>query len=320
MNATRGATNRIKLLGITEEDFRTALNLTPDHRIGASDVTDFEAQKADDLVAPNAAWEDVNFPVALREMSFAGQRAGAGPIPGRRALVRTDTDEVLNVVSDKYKLVPHQDVLLPVAQALQEMGLAVESEQADVSQNGAYIMYTWILADNPVDVAKGDRVHWAITLRNSYNYEAPLEFSFGAYRLICSNGLRIPAEQGESISGGKHRQGLDVEHALFELRNFLAMRADTLKRWKDWDSQKITAENFDTVLDGFKELSKAARAEIALRFATNGKRLTLWTAYNAMTWYITHQVSTTADRDALVRHTLHTRALRAMGAAERLAA
>lgn len=51
-----------------------------------------------------------DFPIALEPL-FYGREGNLQSVPHRQAVVRTDTGQAVAVVSDRYALVPHQQIL-----------------------------------------------------------------------------------------------------------------------------------------------------------------------------------------------------------------
>lgn len=307
-NATRRATQILDDASISESDARTLLGLESDARIGAADAeraVELNSGEMDQL----SSYDLIDFTVESQPLYLED----GTEVPGRRALVREDNGRILNLVSDQYKVVQHRDVFQQAYEAIQRNGLTVQKETARVAMDGAYAAYHFHL-DMQEEVKSGDVLQWVIRARNSFNYEAPVELSFGAYRLICSNGMTIPAFEGADglfRAGGRHRLGLDVEAAVSEIQHFLAAAPTIVSQFQNWTAQEITADRLEAVLGRVAEIGKRAGEAIVDRFQHEEEQ-TVWSAYNAVTWYASHELTGRqgSDRLPITQETIQRRANR----------
>lgn len=243
------------------------------------------------------AWEAISFPVALEPVFTAKGEE----VPNRKAVVRQDTRGVLNVVSDRYKLVPHADVFAPVAEALDKVGLQVKTTKADVGAGGAVARFQWIL-DNKVTIRPGDDLSLVILITNSYNYESKFELGVGHHRWICTNGLLSPALSGSQFAG-KHTRRLRVEEAIPQVSRFISSSAALETEFRRWAGIELSVESFEEILVNRGDLPQKVRNQVGMNFAAQQQR-TVWDAYNALTWYATHQTKgdRAVIRDAQLQH------------------
>lgn len=228
----------------------------------------------------SAAWKAVDFPVALEPLFTEKNEE----VPNRLAVIRQDTRQVLNVVSNRYKLIPHAKVFTPIAEAIQTLGLTVAKTQARVGMDGSFARFHWIL-DTNIAIRPQDDLAIAITMVNSYNYEARFVLSVGAHRWICRNGLLTPPIGGTAFDG-KHMHGLDVNRAISEVSRFLKAVPEMVETYKQWAEIQMPVDQFEDHLRVLT-LSEKARKEVVGYYITQEK--TLWDAYNALTWYATHR-------------------------------
>lgn len=343
-NITRGAAAIIKGK-MEEEEVREVLGLDAETRIGTAqarealdaveDAVEAKEKEKDEApeeetpktkkkeapktkkMAGNVKLQNekaLGFPVELMDIPHPASKEMA--IPNRKAVIRTDTNDILNIVTDRYKLVTHLEAFRPVAAALKEAGIKVEKELSGLCMNGGYATYTWILEEGG-KVAKGDDIQWTVQVRNSYNYESTLSLDFGAYRLVCDNGLRVP--MFSTKKGGKHLTHLDVEGTVAEVKKFLAEAKAALETYKDWSKQDLDRDTVEDLLKRTPDLAKKAQEAILEKLDTE-KKVTVWTAYNAFTYYITHQLETQADRLEIAQDEHHRKALAFAAKASRKAA
>jgi hypothetical protein len=137
------------------------------------------------------------------------------------ALVNKDTNKTVGVVSKDYNLTTHQEASDVVKNIIESIGLTGISAGAQVASKGAKFFETIrfdSLAFNPASGSpstaldnKGltrDDIIPIITIRNSYDRSTAISWSYGAYRLICGNGMAVL--QHEDKLSFTHNQKLDL--------------------------------------------------------------------------------------------------------------
>jgi Domain of unknown function (DUF932) len=128
--------------------------------------------------------KEYDFPVELRAIST---EPDGFVIPNRYAVIRTDTMRPLGVVSKKYALLPHADVVDALRESLN--GQKVQ-EKIRMTHNGARMHFEITLPDITLKV-EGDEIAMRLGVSNSYDASRKVNIAFGAYRLVCSNGMII---------------------------------------------------------------------------------------------------------------------------------
>lgn len=252
-------------------------------------------------------FQELDFPVDLVKVPHPLHE---GMIPKRKAIVRKDTGDVLNIVSDRYQLVRHLEVFEPINEAVTLLGIGVKNVAVRLGDKGASAKVIWTL-DQQIKVAgfngSSDLINVTVQARNSYDYSKMLGLQLGAFRLICSNGLTI----GHLLHSynKRHVRSLKVPEALERLTAMLSETNRVQAIWKDWEQ----IQYHPAQLSGWLELkpdtvSKRARLEIVDYFTRQPDRTKInlqprfngWEAYNAITWYGTHRVQTRSEERVLV--------------------
>jgi len=128
------------------------------------------------------ALEELNFDVTRDKIAIASTQK---IIPGREAIVRTDNQKVLGIVSNNYRLIKHGDAMVGPAKVLIEEGY--EIKRAYQAKEGAKA----ILQLQSTDTTKLNDEDYKTTLYllNSYDGSTSLRMQFGLFRLICLNGM-----------------------------------------------------------------------------------------------------------------------------------
>lgn len=229
------------------------------------------------------------------------------PVPSRRAVVRSDSGDVLGVVGNSY--VPVQNY-----QAFGFLDAIVADGSLRYHTAGALGKgeRVWMLAKLPDDIrVKGsdDITEKYLLLSNSHDGSSSLRVHFTPIRVVCSNTLAIAARsgQGQGVSiihkgdlATKVRQAQTVLGLATRFYDNVQEQIDRLAR--HYPSQRQLEEYFRQVYpdspEGPSTRAKNIREEF-LRLFEQGIghdmpeiRHTTWTALNAVTEYVDHYRST----------------------------
>ena len=235
------------------------------------------------------------------------QTADGNPIPNRKAVVRSDTGDVLGVVGNSY--VPVQN-----HQAFGFLDAVVADGDLRYHTAGALGKgeRVWMLAKLPSDIRvknSDDITEKYLLLSNSHDGSSSLRVHFTPIRVVCSNTLAIAAQcgrgqgvsiihkgdlaakvtQAQEVLGLANRFYDDVEEQL----NRLANHYPSLRQLEEYFRQV-----YPDSPDGESARTKNVRQEM-LRLFEQGIghdmpeiRHTTWTALNAVTEYVDHYRST----------------------------
>jgi hypothetical protein len=263
-------------------------------------------------------WERLEFPVSLQPVKTRTPSGEEVLVPKHWAVFREDAEETLDIVSGRYKLVPHGKVFRPMAQELiPSLPFDVDGVRTDMGLGGGYARVEWIF-DHLVEVADGDMVQLSLLVQNSLDRSATLRGELSARRLICTNGLRGP---GPSFwCSWKHRGSLDLDEVFNWVRGLLKRAPEMVDKWRIWNNQRM----YPTTLRKFLETDSGAQGLIGkksregiverlerVRAFKKPATVTVWQAYNALTEYATHRAKTRrADLQAPRQEQLHRLALR----------
>jgi len=207
-------------------------------------------------------------------------------IPGKLAVVRTDTNTPLAIVSDKYSFIEHSKVVDGFRSAL---GDTYSEEKISLQKDGArlFLKYTMKIQD---EVKTGDLVGMQLLAKNSYDGSSQLQLSLGAIRLVCQNGMVINKSIVEfSQKHIGHSYTLDrgeVEEKISLLvTNFKkimpVMQTMTVTKVNRAADEMFTPENLK-----LPAYIVASAKEEYLREGDD----TQWGFYNSLTYAITHKM------------------------------
>lgn len=223
-----------------------------------------------------------DFPVKLVPI-YTAEVAGVKPILKKKAVMREDTGGVLGVVSDNYALLPHADVVEGFRKVL---GNSEYQEKIQVTKGGARLFYTVKIPSVQVEVRPGDFVSLQIIAQNSYDGSNNFSVMFGAFRLVCSNGMII----GKRFVNLRARHiGARMSVHVEDLQKHVGALTDQFKESLP-AMQKMTQVSAKDMFDP-KELGLPAyiakQAENDFHHQTD---MSVWGWYNAFTAAITHNM------------------------------
>lgn len=229
------------------------------------------------------------------------------PIPRRKAVIRSDSGEVLGVVGNSY--VPVQNV-----QAFEFLDAVVADGRLRYHTAGALGKgeRVWMLAKLPDEIRvknSNDFTEKFLLLSNSHDGSSSLRVHFTPIRVVCANTLAIAARDGRS-------QGVSIIHKgdlSAKVRQAQSVLGLAQRFYEDVESQinrlashypssRQLEEYFRQVYpdspDGESTRTKNVRQEM-LRLFEQGIghdipaiRHTTWTALNAVTEFVDHYRST----------------------------
>lgn len=235
------------------------------------------------------------------------QTVDGNPIPSRKAVVRSDTDDVLGVVGNSY--VPVQNY-----QAFGFLDAIVADGSLRYHTAGALGKgeRVWMLAKLPDDIRvknSDDITEKYLLLSNSHDGSSSLRVHFTPIRVVCANTLAIAARNGRGQGVSIIHKG-DLTAKVQQAQEVLGLA----KRFYDevdaqinrlathYPSLRQLEEYFRQVYpdspDGESTRTKNVRQEL-LRLFEKGIghdipeiRHSTWTALNAVTEYVDHYRST----------------------------
>lgn len=204
----------------------------------------------------------------------------------RIGIIREDTNKVISVVGNKYKVIPHAEVLKQIEKSLP---VILSSRKVFVCKEGNLMFANY---ESPkidsVEVRKGDIVKFGIQLFNSYNGKLAVGMRLLAHRVICSNGMTAP--KSISTLQVRHMNGADFIRARNEFVKKVKQFEKVQEIWKKWAITPIKIHQLENFLE--KKVPYKAKMVILDKYKLDQDE-TVWGAFNAITWFGTHVVSVT---------------------------
>lgn len=226
-----------------------------------------------------------DFPVALRPVHYSD-----GPVfpsvPNRLAVVRGDTGATLAVVSNRYRLVPHQRLLDLVGQAIEPLDVGPVPRGVYVDRGGARMRAVFKFPALTEPVSSGDKICPCLKIRNTYDGTSRIAVHIGAFRFVCTNlavgGGGVFASGFMSVHAGE----IPIEEIGEQLASYLMGFEAIVALYRHWAGQTLLEEGFRVILEALPKRPAAAIGEEAARMRTE----TVYAAYNVATHYATHRM------------------------------
>ncbi|GHV40885.1 hypothetical protein AGMMS49546_15640 [Spirochaetia bacterium] len=164
---------------IMENDFMfSGRGVVPWHGLGA--VLDGVLTSKDAIKAAKLEWT-VNQTPVFSSSNFAQE------IPGFRANVRSDTKEVLGIVSDRYCVAQNKDVFVFADELIGNGKVKCTYETAGSLWNGRRV---FMLVNMPKGRIMGDEYQPYLCLSNAHDGSACLQVFLTGIRVVCNNTLQ----------------------------------------------------------------------------------------------------------------------------------
>ncbi|MCR9131312.1 MAG: DUF932 domain-containing protein [bacterium] len=201
---------------------------------------------------------------------------------GYKAIVREDSNEVISIVRDTYKIVKNSDLIDQLLRQLATCGqiFKIDPSHSFVSNERMRLQITFPelrLRDRESDIALSAFIH------NSYDQSEGIRFYFGAIRAICSNGMVFGTVLSKYYS--RHTKGFSFENLgekLTEARQYFPEIQERINRLEALRVDEQLVENVSEKIS--KRLAEQAIAEEEIG------RITQWQLLNRLTNRISHEM------------------------------
>lgn len=297
---------------------------TPWHGLGQElpDGASLEVWQA----AAGLEWEAKTCPIITQEPvvvedeeDFEDDESFAGiEIPSHRALVRSDTNDVLSIVSKGYKPVQPKEIIEFFSDLVQGIDADFTMETAGSLRGGRKI---WALAksNGGFNVSGTDRMEQYLLMATSFDRSLPTIAQLTSVRVVCANTLSVATGKRSNQIRITHNRYFDSEKAKEELGlvdswakfaedcqrfadttlsedgylNFLAQCIAESNPHKDVNDYLDVGEDDDR----FKQLIDVSKNAPGQNLDTTSG--TLWGALNAITRWSDHEISSKSQDNRL---------------------
>lgn len=248
--------------------------------------------------------KDWNFPVETYDLWASPTVTGANeievPQSMARALVRTDTNQVLGVHTDKYKVLHHDDVVNSVMDSISSANLSSDyTVDVQVLDDGRKLKGQILFNDITIQPQKDDYIKFRIPFYNSYDGSWSFSVTCDGIRLWCLNGCTTPDTITKSVS--KHTASASISSSTAKIKRGFELFLQSEDMYRSYKEINISGTLAGNV---FRKLTKLPTVDIYNRNKFNEKQLTnlrsqwkyekdelgsnAWALYNTLTHWATH--------------------------------
>lgn len=201
---------------------------------------------------------------------------------GYKAIVREDTNQVISIVKDSYKIVRNSELIDQLLRQLSTSGhsFKIDPSHSFVDNNRMRLQITFPelkFRDRESEIALSAFIH------NSYDQSEGVRFYFGAIRAICQNGIVFGTVLSKYYS--RHTAGFSIDDLSTKLEEAKAFFPDIQERITRLEHLPVTQVLVEQVSD---TVSKRL-AEQVINEQEIG-RLRQWELYNRLTHHISHEI------------------------------
>lgn len=225
------------------------------------------------------------FPVEQREV-FVEDGLGLNYKPAKeyKAIVRSDSNRIISVMKDSYKLVPNKEVIMPLLEQLHNLDTnwIIDPSHSFSDDNRMRLQVTF--PDLKLNDGRSD-IALSLYLHNSYDGSESVRMFWGAIRSICSNGMVFGVLLSKYYR--KHTAGLEIKNLKHQLESTYDKIPVIKHRIEILQNTKVTHRIRRDVED---KLGSSVAKYIKAQEKTNKKAANLWILYNIITYYISHIV------------------------------
>ena len=227
------------------------------------------------------------------------------PIENRRALVRSDTQDVLSVVSDGYHVVQPKEIVEFYRSLIEDQGFQIDTVGA---LSGGKRIWALAKAGPDITIMGQDRLANYLLLATSYDASMATIARPTSVRVVCNNTLSYALSSGSSYIAIPHSSKIDWDY----LKGELGLLGESQEKFEsELNKLAMTSVDLDTAIAFFRQVLGNEAVKIddkgALEYTNNFKKMfslyeigmgqemrsanhTAWGLVNAVTEYQDHVV------------------------------
>lgn len=208
---------------------------------------------------------------------------------------RTDTGEVLGVVTERYEILQNSTLLDGFEKVVAARNFGNFKRKIVATHNGARIRAIYDFPQTGFKLKNGNDITFRLKLQNSFDGSLRASLGVGLFRLICSNGMTAPV--GAVSMTRKHTTGLEpemVEEAFLRSVDKFHEAAPMFNRMIELEVSQSKGNAILLNLEKAKVMSERMREGIQSiwerpSYNEDGER-NLFNLYNATTQHLTHGI------------------------------
>jgi phage/plasmid-like protein (TIGR03299 family) len=270
---------------------------TPWHNLGKEIPAD---------LTPEQVLEEAGLDWTVEKVPAYATIAGKKTSVGWSALVRSEDNKVLDVVSDDWNPVQNSEAFEFFNDFIAEGDMTMETAG---SLRGGQIVWALAKVKDSFELFGGDRVDSYLHFTNFHKYGCSTDVRFTPIRVVCANTLTLSLnKKSERMAKISHRREFNGDN----VKLMLGVAQEKLSKYKEMaaflGSKRYTADSmvdyFKTVfpvngpVNAKKEISKAAKTALSIVETQPGANFaegSFWSLFNGITYYADHLAGKSAD-------------------------
>lgn len=231
-----------------------------------------------------------NFPVKLVDLYTKDEVHGSvlHKVPNAKAVFREDEHRPIAAVSNRYKLITHEEVLSHSDGFMKKIGNADVVHTLD--KEGARVLSEYTFKNRTVDIGRGDVMALRAYVENSYDGTKSARIRLGAWRMICSNGMIIGKTAIDLAFRHIGNNQIDWSLAFPKPELILDHFTQEGKKWERYSNTPLGIDKAIVILDRAEEEGVLAEKTVGGLKGDITAGVTFWDIYNMFTQEITHNV------------------------------
>jgi len=228
---------------------------------------------------------------------------GAGVVDGLGYQnFRTDTEQALGAVQERYKIVQNSELFASLAQALEGAAPARALEGAKIKPSISYggrqafadIAFPQLTEDLVQARGNATALTFRLLLWNSFDGSSPVRLAAGAIDGFCSNGMIFGSYD---LFGRRHTKGFNQKDLSDFVGNSFVLFQEKITELRRETFAPIELTQAEEFLK--KNFSDRRAAQLLERFAVEAQErgATVWALRSALTYYASHNSSQFAVRN-----------------------
>jgi len=228
---------------------------------------------------------------------------GAGVVDGLGYQnFRTDTEQALGAVQERYKIVQNSELFASLAQALEGAAPARALEGAKIKPSISYggrqafadIAFSQLTEDLVQARGNATALTFRLLLWNSFDGSSPVRLAAGAIDGFCSNGMIFGSYD---LFGRRHTKGFNQKDLSDFVGNSFVLFQEKITELRRETFAPIELTQAEEFLK--KNFSDRRAAQLLERFAVEAQErgATVWALRSALTYYASHNSSQFAVRN-----------------------
>jgi len=204
---------------------------------------------------------------------------------GYKAIVREDTNEVISIVKDSYKLIRNSDLIHQLLRELATLSYAFKIDSRHSFVNNSEMRLNFIFPEL-LFFDKESEIAFGVSVSNSYNSAKSVKVEFTGLRKVCENGLMLNTILSSFYA--KHTSGFNFEglgSLLEEAKEYFPDIQERIHRLEHLPVTEVLMEKVSEKIS--KRLAEQVIEEHEINRISN---CTQWALFNRITNHISHDI------------------------------